>query len=149
MHISDKGIALIKEFEGCRLRAYPDPKTGDKPWTIGYGWTGNVDGNPITPHTLIAQVTADRLLRSSLVTYEQDVLRLVKVTVNQNQFDALVSFVYNIGARVFSTSTLLKKLNAGDYAGAADEFLRWVSPGTKVEAGLRRRRKAERELFLS
>lgn len=149
MQISDKGIALIKEFEGCRLRAYPDPKTGDKPWTIGYGWTGCVDGKPVTPHTVIAQETADRLLRSSLVSYEQDVLRLVKVEVAQHQFDALVSFVYNVGARVFSTSTLLKKLNGGDYTGAADEFLRWVSPGTKVEAGLRRRRKAERELFLS
>lgn len=149
MQVSNKGIALIKAFEGCRLCAYPDPKTGDTPWTIGYGWTGKVDGKPITPHTQIAQETADRLLLTSLVSYEQDVLRLVRVKLTQHQFDALVSFVYNVGARVFSTSTLLKKLNAGDYSGAADEFLRWVSPSSKVEAGLRLRRKAERALFLS
>ncbi|EBY9401951.1 lysozyme, partial [Salmonella enterica subsp. enterica serovar Kisarawe] len=135
--------------EGCRLKAYPDPKTGGAPWTIGYGWTGKVDGKPVTPDTVIAQETADRLLKTGLVSYERDVSRLVKVKLTQGQFDALVSFVYNLGARAFSGSTLLRKLNAGDYDGAAGEFMRWVSPGTEVEAGLRRRRQAERDLFLS
>ncbi|EMY1485274.1 lysozyme, partial [Salmonella enterica subsp. enterica serovar Kisarawe] len=134
---------------GCRLKAYPDPKTGGAPWTIGYGWTGKVDGKPVTPDTVIAQETADRLLKTGLVSYERDVSRLVKVKLTQGQFDALVSFVYNLGARAFSGSTLLRKLNAGDYDGAAGEFMRWVSPGTEVEAGLRRRRQAERDLFLS
>ncbi|ECL4666167.1 lysozyme, partial [Salmonella enterica] len=138
-----------KTFEGCRLKAYPDPKTGGAPWTIGYGWTGKVDGKPVTPDTVIAQETADRLLKTGLVSYERDVSRLVKVKLTQGQFDALVSFVYNLGARAFSGSTLLRKLNAGDYDGAAGEFMRWVSPGTEVEAGLRRRRQAERDLFLS
>ncbi|EAT8301107.1 lysozyme, partial [Salmonella enterica] len=142
-------VALIKTFEGCRLKAYPDPKTGGAPWTIGYGWTGKVDGKPVTPDTVIAQETADRLLKTGLVSYERDVSRLVKVKLTQGQFDALVSFVYNLGARAFSGSTLLRKLNAGDYDGAAGEFMRWVSPGTEVEAGLRRRRQAERDLFLS
>ncbi|ECS1118898.1 lysozyme, partial [Salmonella enterica] len=113
------------------------------------GWTGKVDGKPVTPDTVIAQETADRLLKTGLVSYERDVSRLVKVKLTQGQFDALVSFVYNLGARAFSGSTLLRKLNAGDYDGAAGEFMRWVSPGTKVEAGLRRRRQAERDLFLS
>lgn len=149
MRISEKGIALIKEFEGCRLTAYPDPGTGGAPWTIGYGWTHPVDGKPVKPGMTIDQATADRLLKTGLVSYEQDVSRLVRVKLTQGQFDALVSFVYNLGAMRFSTSTLLRKLNAGDYTGAADEFLRWVSPGTKVEAGLRRRRQAERALFLS
>ncbi|EGK5349387.1 lysozyme [Salmonella enterica] len=149
MNISDRGVALIKTFEGCRLKAYPDPKTGGAPWTIGYGWTGKVDGKPVTPDTVIAQETADRLLKTGLVSYERDVSRLVKVKLTQGQFDALVSFVYNLGVRAFSGSTLLRKLNAGDYDGAAGEFMRWVSPGTEVEAGLRRRRQAERDLFLS
>ncbi|EDS6473764.1 lysozyme, partial [Salmonella enterica subsp. enterica] len=96
MNISDRGVALIKTFEGCRLKAYPDPKTGGAPWTIGYGWTGKVDGKPVTPDTVIAQETADRLLKTGLVSYERDVSRLVKVKLTQGQFDALVSFVYNL-----------------------------------------------------
>ncbi|MEG5623927.1 lysozyme, partial [Enterobacter hormaechei] len=86
---------------------------------------------------------------TGLVSYESDVSRLVKVGLTQGQFDALVSFTYNLGARSLSTSTLLRKLNAGDYAGAADEFLRWNKAGGKVLNGLTRRREAERALFLS
>lgn len=149
MQTSDKGIALIKGFEGCRLTAYPDPGTGGAPWTIGYGWTYPVDGKPIKPGMKIDQATADRLLKTGLVSYENDVLKLVKVKLSQNQFDALVSFAYNVGSRALSTSTLLKKLNAGDIKGAADEFLRWNKAGGKVLNGLTRRREAERALFLS
>lgn len=149
MQTSDKGIALIKGFEGCRLTAYPDPGTGGAPWTIGYGWTYPVDGKPIKPGMKIDQATADRLLKTGLVSYENDVLKLVKVKLTQNQFDALVSFAYNVGSRALSTSTLLKKLNAGDIKGAADEFLRWNKAGGKVLNGLTRRREAERALFLS
>ncbi len=146
MQTSDKGIALIKEFEGCKLTAYQD-SVGV--WTIGYGWTQPVDGKPIRAGMTIKQETAERLLKTGLVSYEGDVSRLVKVGLTQEQFDALVSFTYNLGARSLSTSTLLRKLNAGDYAGAADEFLRWNKAGGKDLNGLTRRREAERALFLS
>ncbi|HBN1092008.1 TPA: lysozyme [Enterobacter cloacae] len=145
MQTSDKGIALIKQFEGCKLTAYQD-SVGV--WTIGYGWTQPVDGKPIRAGMTIKQETAERLLKTGLVSYESDVSRLVKVGLTQGQFDALVSFTYNLGARSLSTSTLLRKLNAGDYAGAADEFLRWNKAGGKVPNGLTRRREAERDLFL-
>lgn len=146
MQTSEKGIALIKQFEGCKLTAYQD-SVGV--WTIGYGWTQPVDGKPIRAGMTIKQETAERLLKTGLVGYESDVSRLVKVGLTQGQFDALVSFTYNLGARSLSTSTLLRKLNAGDYAGAADEFLRWNKAGGKVLNGLTRRREAERALFLS
>lgn len=146
MQTSDKGIALIKQFEGCKLTAYQD-SVGV--WTIGYGWTQPVDGKPIRAGMTIKQETAERLLKTGLVSYESDVSRLVKVGLTQEQFDALVSFTYNLGARSLSTSTLLRKLNVGDYAGAADEFLRWNKAGGKVLNGLTRRREAERALFLS
>lgn len=149
MQTSPEGIALIKGFEGCCLTAYPDPGTGGAPWTIGYGWTYPVDGKPIKPGMKIDQATADRLLKTGLVSYENDVLKLVKVKLSQNQFDALVSFAYNVGSRALSTSTLLKKLNAGDIKGAADEFLRWNKAGGKEMPGLTKRRKAERDVFLS
>lgn len=146
MQTSEKGIALIKQFEGCKLTAYQD-SVGV--WTIGYGWTQPVDGKPIRAGMTIKQETAERLLKTGLVSYESDVSRLVKVGLTQGQFDALVSFTYNLGARSLSTSTLLRKLNAGDYAAAADEFLRWNKAGGKVLNGLSRRREAERALFLS
>ena len=146
MQTSEKGIALIKQFEGCKLTAYQD-SVGV--WTIGYGWTQPVDGKPIRAGMTIKQETAERLLKTGLVSYESDVSRLVKVGLTQGQFDALVSFTYNLGARSLSTSTLLRNLNAGDYAGAADEFLRWDKAGGKVLNGLTRRREAERALFLS
>ncbi|EGV0696149.1 lysozyme [Escherichia coli] len=146
MQTSDKGIALIKQFEGCKLTAYQD-SVGV--WTTGYGWTKPVDGKPIRAGMTINQETAERLLKTGLVSYESDVSRLVKVGLTQGQFDALVSFTYNLGARSLSTSTLLRKLNSGDYAGAADEFLRWNKAGGKVLNGLTRRREAERALFLS
>lgn len=146
MQTSDKGIALIRQFEGCKLTAYHD-SVGV--WTIGYGWTQPVDGKPIRAGMTIKQETAERLLKTGLVSYESDVSRMVKVGLTQGQFDALVSFTYNLGARSLSTSTLLRKLNVGDYAGAADEFLRWNKAGGKVLNGLTRRREAERALFLS
>ncbi|MGV4147046.1 lysozyme [Citrobacter freundii] len=146
MQTSDKGIALIKQFEGCKLTAYQD-SVGV--WTIGYGWAQPVDGKLIRAGMTIKQETAERLLKAGLISYESDVSRLVKVGLTQGQFDALVSFTYNLGARSLSTSTLLRKLNAGDYAGAADEFLRWNKAGGKVLNGLTRRREAERALFMS
>lgn len=149
MQTSDKGIALIKEFEGFRSKAYPDPKTGGAPWTIGYGTTKYQAGRPVKSGDSVTTGQAELYLRNDVKQFESSVSSLVKVPLSQCQFDALVSFAYNLGATNLAKSTLLKKLNAGDYKGAADEFLKWVSPGSSVEAGLRRRRTAERSLFLS
>lgn len=149
MQVSNNGIALIKRFEGCVLTAYPDPGTGGAPWTIGYGWTGMVDGKSVRPGMKIDMATADRLLRTGVVSFDLAVSKMLKVAVTQNQYDALVSLAYNIGTRALSTSTLMRKLNAGDTKGAADEFLRWNRSGGKVIPGLTSRRSAEREVFLS
>lgn len=146
MNISLKGIELIKSFEGLQLKAYRD-SVGVL--TIGYGWTQPVDGKPLRDGMVIDKPTAERLLKTGVVQYEDAVNKLVKVKITQGQFDALVSFAYNLGIRSLSTSTLLKKLNAGDSAGAADEFPKWNKAGGKILTGLVRRREAERALFLS
>lgn len=146
MQISKSGIELIKRFEGLRLKAYQD-SVGV--WTIGYGWTQPVDGKKVGPGMQIDQATADQLLKCGVVQYEQGVNQLVKVKITQGQFDALVSFAYNLGLRSLSTSTLLEKLNDGDKQGAADQFGRWVNAGGKRLDGLVARRAAEREMFLS
>ena len=141
MNISQNGINLIKQFEGCRLEAYKCPAGV---WTIGYGHTGSDVYKGLT----ITQEKAESLLKSDLIVHCNSVSKLVKVKLNQNQFDALVSFEYNVGYGNFSSSTLLKLLNKGDYAGAAGQFERWVYTGGKVLEGLKKRRKAEKELFL-
>lgn len=145
MVISTVGIELIKEFEGCYLEAYRCPAGV---WTIGYGTTEPINGKPITAGMTITQQQADELLLQNLKIYEKAVNENVKVPLSQNQYDALVSFTYNVGCGALSTSTLLKMLNNNDYLGAADQFLRWDKAGGKVLAGLTRRRKRERELFL-
>lgn len=146
MKISNNGLNLIKQFEGCRLTAYQD-SVGV--WTIGYGWTQSVDGTPVAKGMAITQEKAEALLRSGTLQFEDGVNRLVNVAINQNQFDALVDFAYNLGVASLEKSTLLKKLNASDYRGASDEFPKWNKAGGKVLAGLTRRREAERTLFLS
>lgn len=146
MQISENGINLIKQFEGCKLTAYQDIANV---WTIGYGWTQQVDGKPVTAGMTITQQKADDLLKQGVVQYENGVNTLVKVQINQNQFDALVDFTYNLGVNALKGSTLLKKLNAGDYAGAANEFPKWNKADGKEVAGLTRRREAEKSLFLS
>lgn len=139
MHTSQKGLDLIKSFEGLRLSAYKDV-VGVV--TIGYGTTAGVKmGDTITKEC------AEELLREDVKRFEAQVLRLVKVPLTQGQHDALVSFVYNLGAGNLSNSTLLRLLNAGDYAGAAAQFDRWNKAGGKTLAGLVRRRAAERALF--
>lgn len=141
MKVSADCIALITHFEGCKLKAYKCPAGV---WTIGYGHTG-ID---VTPTTEWTQEQADARLMKDLEMYEADVLRYVTVPLTQNQFDALVSFTYNLGASNLRKSTLLEMLNDGRYEGAADQFLLWVNRGSKFEKGLTRRRKAERLLFL-
>ncbi|AIM22839.1 lysozyme [Serratia sp. CY52157] len=146
MKISDDGMALIKRFEGLRLQAYQD-SVGV--WTIGYGWTQPVAGRKVGAGMAIDAATAERLLVCGVAQFEQGVERLVAVTVTQGQFDALVSFAYNLGLRALENSTLLRRLNAGDRQGAADQFGRWVNAGGVRLDGLVARRAAERALFLS
>ncbi|EOS93097.1 lysozyme [Erwinia tracheiphila] len=144
LRTSENGIALIKRSEALRLDAYQDAVGV---WTIGYGWTEPVEGIPVHGGMSISQDTAEILLRNGLLQYERTINQLVTATLNQNQFDALVSLAYNIGLGAFERSTLLKKLNAGDMDGAAAEFLRWNKAGGKVLPGLDTRRKAEATLF--
>lgn len=140
MKCSNAGIRLIKNFEGCKLRAYRDIVGA---WTIGYGHTGA----DVAPGQAITQVEADQLLAADLRGFEQCVLDAVEVELTQNQFDALVSFAYNLGCRALAGSTLLKLLNAGNTEAAAQQFARWNKAGGKYVAGLARRRRAEREMF--
>ncbi|WP_337013686.1 lysozyme [Pantoea sp. AS142] len=141
MKISEHGLNLIKSFEGLRLQAY---QCSAGVWTIGYGHTAGV-----LPGDITDEVQADIFLRNDIAASESTVMRLVAVALNQHQFDALVSFVFNLGSGNFAASTLLKKLNAGDYAGAAEEFSRWIHAGGKPLSGLVRRREAERKLFMA
>ena len=137
--ISQRGIDLIKQFEGLRLEAYLCPAGV---WTIGYGSTRDVKkGDKITA------AEAGEMMAADLLPFERDVSRLVKVPLDQCQFDALVCFAYNVGGGALASSTLLKLLNAGDYAGAAGQFARWNKANGKQLAGLTRRREAERALF--
>ena len=143
--INDAGVRLVQEFEGCKLEAYPDPGTGGEPWTIGFGSTGP----DIGPGTVWTQEEADARFVDDLTKFGDGVDRLVRVPLTDNQFAALVSFAYNVGLGALAGSTLLRKLNAGDYQGAADQLPRWNKAGGRVLPGLVRRRAAERDLFLS
>jgi lysozyme len=144
MKTSQAAQNRIAEHEGLRLEAYPDPGTGGEPWTIGVGHTGGVKpGDRITKDQAIDFLAAD------LQSAEKAVAGAVKVPLSQNEFDALVSFVFNVGAGAFRSSTLLKLLNVGDRRGAADQFLRWDKAGGRVMAGLTRRRADERKWFLT
>lgn len=139
---SAAGRALIAKFEGLRLTAYQD-MVGV--WTIGYGHTGP----DVKPGLVISQQQAAQLLINDLARFNNGVNALVTVKINQNQFDALVSFSYNLGLGSLQQSTLLRLLNAGNFQAAADQFLRWNRAGGQVVAGLSRRRAAERDMFLS
>ena len=149
--IGPDGIALIKQFEGCARRrrdglfaAYPDPGTGNAPWTIGWGSTGPEIG----PATVWTQAQCDERLERDLARYADEVERAIgDAPTTQAQFDALVSFHYNTGA--IGRATLTRKHLAGDHAGAAREFDRWVYAGGRVMKGLARRRLAESALYRS
>ena len=147
MRISEKGLAMIEKFEGCLLKA---SNKLDGVWTIGYGQTGSYYGKRVRRGMTTTKALAHAWLRDhSIKTYEDAVTQAVKVPLNQHQFDALVSFAYNVGVGALKQSTALRKLNAGDYAGAADALTMWTKCNGKVLAGLVRRRKEERALFLT
>jgi lysozyme len=143
MKCSDEGLKLLSEREGLELVAYPDPATGGEPWTIGVGHTGGVsEGDTCTVER------AMEWLRLDVQTAEKGINNSVRVGLTQNQFDALVSLVFNIGCGNFRNSTLLKKLNDEDDAGAAEQFLVWKYANGKVMKGLEIRRKSEMEQFM-
>lgn len=149
LSLTPAGANLIKHFEGCltphqgKYKAYKCPAGVS---TIGWGTTSE-HGHPISLDTVWSKEQCDAAFLRDMEVFEKDVRRLVKVPLTPWQFDALTSFVYNVGAGALAKSTLLKKLNAGDFAGAAKEFLKWDKAGGKTLAGLTRRRKSESLLF--
>jgi len=145
-------LGIIRQFEGLRLKAYPDPGTAHdpdpakrgKPWTIGYGHTAGVKQGDTC-----AAAQAEAWLASDAAATEGVVRRLVLVEASENQIGALTSFAFNVGTGNLSSSTLLRLMNTGHPAQAADEFARWNKAGGAVLDGLVRRRKAERDLFVT
>lgn len=150
MKTSEKGIELIKSFEGLRQFAYKCPAGV---WTIGIGHTGTVNGKPITSGMKITELMAETLLAIDLQKFENAINKLVKKPLTQSEFDSLVSFVFNIGIGSFQKSSMLKLLNQGNFEEAAKQFNVWnkiTVNGKKVASkGLTRRRLAEKTLFLT
>ena len=141
MKISLEGLSLIKKFEGCKLEAY---KCSAGVWTIGYGHTTGVkEGDVCT------QEEAEKLLRGDIFKFEEYVQDSVKVDLDQSQFDALVAWTFNLGPGNLRSSTMLKKLNNGEYEYVPFEMRRWNKAGGKTLDGLIRRRQAESLLFES
>jgi len=140
MNVSPNCAAITKQFESCQLEAYQDP-IGK--WTVGYGHTGP----DVYAGLKIDQARADYLLMLDLQSAQNTVNNLVEPQINQNQFDALCDFVFNVGAGNFKGSTLLSLVNAKDFDAATKEFSKWNKAGGKVLPGLTKRRAAEAELF--
>ena len=146
MKTGESGLEIIKMFEGFRSEPYLCPAGVA---TIGFGSTRGIDGNRVTlGHSAINRDEAEEMLAHDLQNVEKSVGRLIRVALTQNQFDALVSFTYNLGSGRLQSSTLRSKLNREDYAGAADQFQKWVMAGNKRLSGLVKRRFVERKLFL-
>ncbi len=139
MNISEEGISLIKKFEGCELEAYQDAVGV---WTIGYGHTKNVQEGQV-----IKQEEAESMLLHELLEYCDYVEKAVEVDLTQNQFDALVSWTYNLGPSNLNRSTMLKVVNANNMGEVPTQIKRWNKAGGKVLDGLVRRRKAEALMF--
>jgi lysozyme len=139
MKTSKDGLQLIKDFEGLELSAY---KCAAGVWTIGYGHIKGVQEG-----MSISEARANEMLNEELTEYENYINKGVTVPLSQCQFDAMVSWVYNLGNGNLTSSTLLKVLNSGDYAGVPAQMLRWNKAGGKVLAGLTRRRQAEADMF--
>lgn len=146
MRMNERGLKLLKEFEGLSLRAYPDPATGGDPWTIGHGHTGP----DVYPGLVITSAGAEELLRRDLDRFVEGVADLIgDAPTTSNQFSAMVSLAYNIGLANFAKSTVLKRHKLGNPVGAAKAFALWNRAAGKVMRGLTRRREAEAELYES
>tara|TARA_Y100000114_G_C11545700_1_gene224768 strand:- start:44 stop:487 length:444 start_codon:yes stop_codon:yes gene_type:complete len=141
MKISLEGLSLIKKFEGCKLQAY---YCSGGVLTIGYGHTGGVKETDV-----ITQEEADKLLKGDVLRFEKYVEDNVKVELDQSQFDALVAWTFNLGVGNLKSSTMLKKLNNGEFESVPFEMRRWNKAGGKTLDGLIRRRQAESLLFES
>ena len=139
MEYSQTGLALTQSFESCKLESYQDSKGV---WTLGWGRTLNV-----LPGMTCTQEQANQWLAEDIHAAEACINTNVRVDLNQNQYDSLVDFAYNIGNGAFKQSTLLQLLNQGDFTNAALQFVRWDKAAGQVVAGLLRRRQAETELF--
>ena len=140
MHMSQGGLDnLLKKFEGCKLKAYRCPANV---CTIGYGHTSAAGAPQVADGMIITQADAETILRQDLIKYERSVQDLVKVQLTQNQFDVLVDFAYNAGVGNLKSSTMLKKVNAGDLDAVPAELMKWTKGGGKVLPGLVRRRQA-------
>jgi lysozyme len=137
---SQEGFALTKQFEGCKLTAYADQ---GGVWTIGYGHTGPAVHAGLT----MTQAEVDSCLEGDLASAVACVNKLVTANINQNQFDALVDFVFNLGCGSLRTSQLLREVNSGNFDAAAAQFQRWAHVGSVLVPGLLRRRQAEAALF--
>ena len=146
MKTGEAGLEIIKMFEGFRSEPYLCPANVA---TIGFGSTRGIDGNRVTlGHSAINRDEAEEMLAHDLQNVEKSVGRLIRVALTQNQFDAIVSFTYNLGSGRLQSSTLRSKLNREDYEGAADEFPKWVKAGGRVLPGLVKRRVVERRIFM-
>lgn len=144
-HCNDAGYALVREFEGLRLTAYPDPGTGGAPWTIGYGHTAGVK-----PGETICKAEADELLTQDVEEVENGLNALIGTArTTDNQFSAMVALAFNIGLANFAKSTVLKRHLLGNYLGASRAFVLWNKAAGSVMPGLTRRREAEAKLYLS
>ena len=139
MNISQEGLSLIKKFEGCEYNAY---KCAAGVWTIGYGHTEGVKEGD-----LVTQQEADELLKKDVEIFEKEVMKAVTVPMHQHQFDALISWTFNLGGANLNASTMLKVLNQGAYEDVPAQIKRWNKAGGKVLDGLTRRRLAESLLF--
>jgi lysozyme len=145
MNILFDDTKIIRDFEGHSLKAYPDPVTKGDPWTISWGLTGAW----VKPGLVITQDESKQRFMEYIQKFCDQLTPLIKVPVSKSQYVAVLSLAWNVGIGNISKSTLLKKLNAQDFKGAADEFLKWNKAGGKVIPGLTRRRVAEREFFLT
>ncbi len=143
MQLSQHGLEFIKDQEGFKSEAYQD-SVGV--WTIGYG-TIKINGSPVQQGMTCTESQASDWLLADLAWAQTAVNQLVKVTLSQGQYDALVSFVYNEGETNFARSTLLKLLNSGNYSAAAEEFKKWVYAGGRIIPGLVSRRAREESLY--
>lgn len=149
--IGAAGLSLVKQFEGFEPKWYPDPAHGWKVPTIGYGHT-DAAGPPkyaTTKNLVLSEAEATEILRNDLQKYADAVSKAVTVPLNDNQFDALVSWCYNVGPGAVAKSTLVRKLNAGNYAAVPLELAKWNKAGGKTLKGLTRRRAAEAARFAS
>ncbi len=145
MKTGEEGIKLIKQFEGCSLKAYPDPGTGKLPYTIGYGNTYYEDSSKVKLGDVITQARADLLLKNLLPKYEDIVDSKIKIDISQNAFDALVSYTWNTGG----SDTLFKLVNAKSSEQAIRTWFttKYITGGGKELPGLVKRRHAEADLF--